>query len=145
MTKFLDDNLTYTIEIAWCLSHCNIKGNDRADELAKEATQLVWNASISTSRAFALWQAKASTQSAWVQDWHKAPCKGRFAISNGIPLSLNSTKHFVALKDQCEVFGCLVQCQTGHMYTGEFCKQFFPEKSTNCKCGEDLKTHEHII
>lgn len=43
MTKFLDGGHTHTIEIAWCPSHCNIKGNDRADELAKEATQLAWN------------------------------------------------------------------------------------------------------
>ncbi|KIJ97952.1 hypothetical protein K443DRAFT_681151 [Laccaria amethystina LaAM-08-1] len=49
----------------------------RADELAKEATQLAWSAPISTSRAFALRRAKASTQSAWIRDWQKAPRKGR--------------------------------------------------------------------
>jgi len=65
--------------------------------------------------------------------------------SNRIPPSLNPTKHFVALKDQREVFGRLVQCRTGHAYTREFHKQFFPEKSTNCKCGEDLQTRKHII
>lgn len=100
---------------------------------------------ISTSRAFALRRAKASTHSAWVRDWQKAPRKGRFAISNRISPSLNPTKHFVALKDQREVFGRLVQCRTGHAYTGEFRRQFFPEKSTNCGCGEDLQTREHII
>ena len=54
MTKFLNTDKTHAIEVAWCPSHCNIKGNDRADELAKEATQLAWNAPIGTSRAFAL-------------------------------------------------------------------------------------------
>ena len=54
MSKFLDNNPTHMIEVAWCPSHCNIKGNDRANKLAKEATQLTWNAPISTSRAFAL-------------------------------------------------------------------------------------------
>lgn len=49
------------------------------------------------------------------------------------------------LKDQREVFGRLIQCRTGHAYTGEFRRQFFPEKSTNCECGEDLQTREHII
>jgi len=145
MSKFLDNNPTHTIEVAWCPSHCNIKGNDRADELAKEATQLAWNAPISTSRAFALRRAKASTQAAWVRDWQKAPRKGRFAISNRIPPSLNPTKHFITLKDQREVFGRLVQCRTGHAYTGEFRKQFFPEKSTNCGCGVDPQTREHTI
>ena len=65
MAKFLDTDPTHTAEIEWCPSHCNIKGNDRADEIAKEATQLAWNAPISTSRAYALRRAKASTQSAW--------------------------------------------------------------------------------
>jgi hypothetical protein len=145
MTKFLDDDPTHSIEIAWCPSHCNIKGNDRADELAKEATQLAWNAPIITSRAFALRRAKASTQATWVRDWQKAPRKGRFAISNRFPPSLNPTKQFIALKDQREVFGRLVQCRTGHAYTGEFRRQFFPEKSTKCECGEDPQTREHII
>jgi len=71
MTKFLDKDITHSIEIAWCPSHCNIKGNGRADELAKEATQLAWNTPIGTSRAFALRRAKATTQSAWIREWQK--------------------------------------------------------------------------
>lgn len=145
MTKFLDNSPTHTVEIEWCPSHCNIKGNDRADEIAKEATQLAWNAPISTSRAFALRKAKASTQSNWVREWQRAPHKGRFAISNRIPPSLKPTKHFIELKDQREIFGRLVQCRTGHAYTGEFRRQFFPEKSTNCECGVDPQSREHII
>jgi len=43
------------------------------------------------------------------------------------------------------MFGCLIQCHTGHAYIGEFHKQFFPEKSIACKCGENLQTHEHIL
>ena len=145
MTKFLDDDPTRSIEVAWCPSHCNIPGNDRADELAKEATQLAWSAPIGTSRAFALRRAKATTQAAWIRDWQKAPRKGRFAIANRIPPSLNPTKHFTELQNQREVFGCLVQCRTGHAYTGEFRRQFFPEKSVDCECGELLQTREHII
>ena len=54
MTKFLNGNTTHSIKVAWCPSHCNIPGNDRADELAKEATQLAWSTPIGTSRVFAL-------------------------------------------------------------------------------------------
>lgn len=32
--KFLDNDITRAVDIAWCPSHCNIQGNDRADELA---------------------------------------------------------------------------------------------------------------
>jgi len=145
MAKFLDDNNTHSIEVAWCPSHCNIPGNDRADELAKEATQLAWSMPIGTSRAFTLRKAKATTQSAWVQHWQRAPCKGRFAIANRIPPSLNPTKHFMELQNQHKVFGHLVQCCTSHAYTGEFRRQFFPKKSIDCECGETLQTCEHII
>jgi len=69
MSKFLDNDITHTIKIAWCPSHCKIKGNDRADKLTKEATQLAWGAPIGTSRAFTLRRAKATTLSAWTRDW----------------------------------------------------------------------------
>jgi len=142
-SKFPDNEPTKSIKIVWCPSHCNIKGNNKADKLAKEATQLAWNVPISTSRAFSLCQAKASAQTAWVFDWQKSPHKGRFMISNRIPPSPNPTKHFVTLKDQCEVSSHPVQCQTRHVYTRELWRQFFPEKRTNCKCGEDPQTCKH--
>ena len=62
------------------------------------------------------------------------------------PTLLNPTKHFTELKDQREVFGRLVQCRmAGHAYTGEFHKQFFPQKSVSCDCGETFQTREDII
>jgi len=41
--------------------------------------------------------------------------------------------------------GRLIQCRTGHAYIGEFRRQFFPEKSVECECGETLQTREHIL
>ena len=70
MAKFLNNNATRTIEITWCPSHCKIQGNNRADELAKEATQLAWSSPIGTSRAFALRRAKATTR-------QRGPANGR--------------------------------------------------------------------
>ena len=37
---FLDENRRANIEISWVPGHMGIEGNDRADELAKEATEL---------------------------------------------------------------------------------------------------------
>jgi hypothetical protein len=84
MAKFLNNNATHTIEITWCPSHRKIQGNNRADKLAKEATQLAWSSPIGTSRVFALRRAKA-IQIAWAREWQRAPKKGGFAISNRIP------------------------------------------------------------
>ena len=39
-TKFLDKNRRTTIKVSWVPAHMNIEGNDRADELAKEAMDL---------------------------------------------------------------------------------------------------------
>jgi hypothetical protein len=142
MAKFLDDDITRAVEVVWCPSHCNIRGNDRADELAKEATQIAWGAPISTSRAFALRRARPPY------------CRLGPAIGNGRQRRVDSqfpaeshhpTKHFAELKDRREVFGRLVQCRTCHAYTGEFRRQFFPKESTSCACGENLQTREHIL
>ena len=35
----------------------------------------------------------------WTRDWLRTPMKGRFAISDRIPPSLNPIKHFTELKD----------------------------------------------
>ena len=62
------------------------------------------------------------------------------------PLSwLNSTKHFIKLKDQHEVFSCLVQCHTGHAYMSEFWRQFFPVQDIACVYRENLQTCKCII
>ena len=37
---FLNENRRVNIEISWVPGHMGIEGNDRADELAKEATEL---------------------------------------------------------------------------------------------------------
>jgi len=38
--KFLDTNRRATIEVSWVPGHMEIEGNNRADEIAKEATDL---------------------------------------------------------------------------------------------------------
>ncbi|KAF9552609.1 hypothetical protein CPC08DRAFT_592025, partial [Agrocybe pediades] len=42
-------------------------------------------------------------------------------------------------------FGRLIQCRTGHAYTGEFRRRFFPEKEVDCPCGEEVQTRHHIL
>jgi ribonuclease HI len=37
---FLDENRGARVEVTWVPGHMGIEGNDRADELAKEATEL---------------------------------------------------------------------------------------------------------
>ena len=141
---FLDNEPTHKLTIAWCPSHSDITGNERADELAKEANELTWSAPIGTTRANAIRRAKERTQKDWRIRWLTTPRTGGFAISNRLPPCTRPTKRFSGTPR--EVFGRLIQCRTGHAYTGEFRRRFFPDKEVDCPCGEaEVQSRHHIL
>ena len=140
ISKLLDDDPARTVEIVWAPGHKKIRGNERADELAKAGVEL--GATVSGTRCNALRRAKEKMKNAWVKAWKAAPNTGRYAIANQFPPSLKHTKHF---DTQREVFGRLVQCRTGHAFIGEYYKQFVPDENVDCPCGEALQTREHIL
>nr|GAT48620.1 RnaseH domain transposon factor [Mycena chlorophos] len=141
--NFLDEDPENTVEIAWSPGHHDIRGNERADELAKAGTEL---ASTATgTRANALRRAKERVQKTWVREWKKTAKTGHYAIANRIPPSVKPTKHFLALDGKREVFGRLVQCRIGHCFSGEYYSRFVPSEDTDCPCGEHIQTREHII
>ncbi|KDR78133.1 hypothetical protein GALMADRAFT_138268 [Galerina marginata CBS 339.88] len=84
-----------------------------------------------------------TTSIRWVNRWKKTPKTGGFAISNTLQPTLRPTKRF--LNTQREIFGRLIQCRTGHAYTGEFRRRFFPDKVQDCPCGEEYQSREHIL
>lgn len=106
----LTNNANLSIAVSWCPSHCDILGNERADELAKEATSLESQASFSTTQSNTKRRSKRAALLLWQQEWKATPKYGRFAIANRIPPSLKPTKHFLALKRSHEVLGRVLQC-----------------------------------
>jgi ribonuclease HI len=143
LRTFLDSDDTHHLSIKWCPGHADVPGNERADTLAKGATSLGWSAPIGTTRANALRHAKMSTERAWILRWKKSTKNGGFAMANTIPPSLRPTKCFMEIPR--EVLGRTIQCQTGHAYTGEFRRRFFPGQDVDCHCGEPYQTREHIL
>ena len=146
--KNLEDHPNLHISVSWCPSHCDITGNEKADSLAKEATALNCQIPFTTTRSNAKRRTKMSTTKMWTREWKSTPKVGRYAISNRMEPSLNPTKHFRDLKDNREVFGRLVQCRTGHAYTGEFRHTFLPlsPDPINCPCDNaTLETRSHIL
>ena len=136
------------ISISWCPSHCGIAGNDRADQLAKEATELERQIPFSVSHSNARRRAKTAILKLWQIEWKNSPKVGRYAISNRIKPSLNPTPHFKSLKNNREVFGRVIQCRTGHAYTGDFRRSFLPlsPDPTTCPCDNvTLEDRNHII
>ena len=139
-----------SVSIAWCPSHCGIPGNERADQLAKEATDLERQTPFSVSQTNARRRAKRTTLKLWQTDWINSPKVGRYAIANQIPPSLKPTPHFTSLKNKREVFGRVTQCRTGHSYTGEFRRSFLPlsPDPITCPCDEleeTIETRNHIL
>jgi ribonuclease HI len=148
LKPLLESNHNLTITVAWCPSHCDIPGNERADELAKQATMLERQIPFSVTRSNAKRRAKRSTLLLWQQEWGKNPRVGRFAIANCIPPSLKPTHHLLHLKGKWETYGRLIQCRTGHAYTGEFRRSFIPlsPDPSSCPCDNELlETRTHIL
>lgn len=148
LRPLLEMNENLSISVSWCPSHCDIPGNDRADELAKAATSLERQVPFSVSRSNAKRRSKKACLKLWQQEWKSSPKVGRFAIANRIPPSLSPSKHFRALKGKREVFGRVVQCRSGHSYTGEFRRSFIPlsPDPSSCPCNEEiLESRDHIL
>ncbi|KAJ3836825.1 hypothetical protein EV361DRAFT_759425, partial [Lentinula raphanica] len=105
---------SHTVEIAWTPSHTGIKGNEKADHLAKkgaeQANETIWK----RSRSNALRMNKTKTEIAWKKEWDKQSVNGRFAIANRFPPSLKPTERFKSLRR--ELFGRVTQCRTGHAF-----------------------------
>jgi len=87
----------------------------------------------------------SSDQSNFRKEWENQTKTGHFAISNRLRPSLKPTKRFKDLQEEREVWGRVVQCRTGHAFTGEFRKRFFPNEDVDCPCGEYIETREHIL
>jgi ribonuclease HI len=92
---FLDANPTATVTINWCPAHQDIVGpNEKADKLAKEATNLACTLPVGVTRSNAMRRARNAPLKLWLCKWEKCSMEGRYAISNCIPPSLKTTLHF---------------------------------------------------
>ena len=145
ISKFLDENDQRRVRIGWIPGHCHIKGNDRADELAKDATTLPNNNPDTRTMTNAKRRAKARVQREWVHEWRKKPKTGAYAVANRIPPSTRPTEHFTELQQKRELYGRLNQCRIGHGYFGEYYKKFVHSEDIDCPCGEHVQTREHIL
>ncbi|KAF5331408.1 hypothetical protein D9611_011845 [Ephemerocybe angulata] len=143
---FLDSNPNNTISVKWCPGHSGIPGNERADRLAKRATDLSRTSPVGTTRTNAIRRSKITALKEWTKEWKRNPKEGWFAISDRIPPSLKPTKHARRLASRRELYGRVVQARTGHAYTGEFRRRFSFEPPHSCPCDDQtIETREHII
>ena len=139
---FLDKNRQATIEITWVPGHMGITGNDRADELAKGATELE-PATETTTIAKLHRQLRERLKIDWISDWANKPMAGRYAIADRIPPSLSGSHAFRTLYRL--TLGIVTQARTGHGHFGEYYLLHNIQEPSDCPCGAELQTRDHII
>ena len=141
MLQWLEKKPTNTLTIAWCPGHKDIPGNDRADQLAKQATSL---ASLSEPTAtYNLRQAQEHLKDSWTTIWRNtSPQQGSWSTANQTPSSLHPPPHFLELADKRELFGRPLQCRIGHGYIGEYYQRFVPSANPACPCGKATQTRD---
>lgn len=125
----------HTVEISWPPGHKDIIGNEHADGLAKEAAER-WSQDY-----VSLTHAKRTTKNRLEKDWSQY-CNWRFG-SRQAPTAKPREPFRQAPR---ALFGRLVQCRTGHGFTGEYYSKFVPSEATSCAaCRLGIQTRLHIL
>ena len=115
--SFLNENRQATIEVSWVPGHMGLEGNNRADEIAKEPTNL--KPTIETTTIVKLHQQLCKRlKTEWISNWATKPPTGRYAIADRTPPSLAGSYAFRTLDRR--TLGVVTQARTGHGYFGEY-------------------------
>jgi len=126
--SFLESSNQHYIEITWAPGHKNVVGNERADTLAKAATEIIVdNPPISLSHKKS--QSHQHLVSAWTEEWRKQLQRPSTLLqANRFTLALKPREHFT--HTPCDIYGHLIQCCTGHAFMGEYYNKHIPME--NC-------------
>ena len=128
--SFLNENRRASIEVSWVPGHMGIEGNDRADELAKEATEIEPTTETTTIAKLHR-QLRAKMKTEWAIEWARKPIAGRYAIADRIPPSLAGSHAFRTLDRR--ILWIVTQARTGHGYFGEYYQTHNIQEPTNCR------------
>ncbi|KAI6117362.1 hypothetical protein EDD16DRAFT_1447826, partial [Pisolithus croceorrhizus] len=102
------------------------------------------NTITSTSYAFERHKSQTLLLEEWTTHCHDTlKVNSLFSPTNRLPPSLKPQKHFCESK--WAIYGHLIQCRTGHAFTGEYYSSFVPSEAISCPCGEHFQAQEHIL
>ncbi|KAG9016555.1 hypothetical protein FRB90_003055, partial [Tulasnella sp. 427] len=137
----LDADPERRVEVVWVPGHQDVKGNERSDVKAKEGTRR--RGTKRTSLTYARRRAQEKAVEGWRKEWRATPPRGGFALADRFVPSLRPPPHFRNLMRP--IYAKIIQCRTNHAFIGEYYRKFVPSEETECLCGEEVQTREHIL
>lgn len=141
---FLKEKEGRTLEVAWVPGHKDVKGNDEADRLAKEATELPIEDDTPTTFTHHRRKVRADLTANWNDYWLSKPRpESKFAVADRIAPSLKGSKSFK--KMERKEYGLVTQVRTGHGYYGDYYRGIGKPEMAGCPCGEEIQTRQHIL
>ncbi|KAI6156522.1 hypothetical protein EDD17DRAFT_1489038 [Pisolithus thermaeus] len=97
-----------------------------------------------TSYAYERHKSRLLLLEEWTMHWCSTlKANSLFSPADCLLPSLKPHNHFCESKRA--IYRQLIQCQTGHAFTGEYYSSFVPTETTSCPCGEHIQTREHIL
>jgi ribonuclease HI len=142
--KWLAQENSRTITIGWVPGHARVKGNEKADQLAKSGCAKIESLKIETITHVRR-KAKANAMLDWKDRWLDTIGHGRYAWANRFPPSWKPKTHFTDIRGNRHAYTCTFQLRLGHAHIGEYYNAFSIPEDTTCECGEPLQTREHIL
>ena len=138
-TSFLDENTRASIEVSWVPGHMDIEGNDRADEIAKGATELEPTTETNTIAKLCM-LLRDKMKAEWVTEWAKKPMTGQYAITGRTSRCLAGSHAFHTLNRH--TVGAVTQVRPGYAHFGEYYRTYNIQGPVTCPCGVKLQTRE---
>ena len=136
--KQLEQN-NISVEISWTPGHANIKGNEYADKLAKEAAQEA-KEKDNLPPVISLGDVKEAARIKWQEMWEK-PDKGRhlFQLRSKVDFKLDHTFQS-SLGEKI-----ITQLRTGFTELNEYLQKCNIKNDANCECGEKESVNHYLL
>jgi ribonuclease HI len=140
---FLDAHTENKIEISWIPGHQDIDENEEVDGTAKRATE-IWTR-VAPTLTHARRKIKENSKHAITLQWLKNREKYEgFSEADHFAPSNKPRNHFLKLPRR--LYALVLQCRTGHSFTGEYYNRHVPAEDPGCPCeATALETRDHIL
>jgi ribonuclease HI len=131
------------VEVKWTPGHAGVFGNELVDRRAKEAITLqpVAGGTI----AYARERASRKPLKQWRKAWLAHPKTSWSDVGLSMPPTKRPNEIWADCGSDRGLSSRLAQVLTGHGHYGDYYRRFVPTERTDCPCGAQRQTREHIL